>query len=68
MPGMNNMAHSPSNTERSMNKDLEYDGKVTLQVPKSLYRKLTDLARMENVPLEQFLLYKLTEMAEQVQT
>lgn len=64
MPEIQSMTHSAPVTEERTNKSLEYNGKVQLQIPRSLHHKLNDLARAEGVPLEQFILYKLTEMAE----
>jgi len=38
-----------------------YSGKFVLRVPKSLHRKLSENARRENLSLNQFLIYLLTE-------
>lgn len=38
-----------------------YSGKFVLRVPKSLHRKLAENARRENLSLNQFLIYLLTE-------
>jgi antitoxin HicB len=38
-----------------------YSGKFVLRVPKSLHRKLAENARRENMSLNQFMLYLLTE-------
>jgi antitoxin HicB len=38
-----------------------YSGKFVLRVPKSLHRKLSENAQRENLSLNQFLIYLLTE-------
>ncbi|MBU4267588.1 MAG: type II toxin-antitoxin system HicB family antitoxin [Acidobacteria bacterium] len=38
-----------------------YSGKFVLRIPKSLHRKLAESARRENLSLNQFLIYLLTE-------
>jgi antitoxin HicB len=41
-----------------------YSGKFVLRVPKSLHRKLAENARRENLSLNQFLIYLITEQNE----
>ena len=41
-------------------KDIEYSGKISLRLPKSLHRELTYSAKNEGVSLNQYLLYKLS--------
>jgi predicted HicB family RNase H-like nuclease len=38
-----------------------FSGKFVLRVPKSLHRKLAENARRENLSLNQFLIYLITE-------
>ena len=40
--------------------DIEYSGKISLRVPKSLHRDLIIGAKGEGVSLNQYLLYKLS--------
>ncbi|MCL2698532.1 MAG: type II toxin-antitoxin system HicB family antitoxin [Oscillospiraceae bacterium] len=39
----------------------EYSGKISLRVPKSLHRELTQAAKHEGISLNQFILYKLAK-------
>ncbi|WP_406797928.1 MULTISPECIES: toxin-antitoxin system HicB family antitoxin [Brevibacillus] len=38
----------------------DYSGKINLRVPKSLHRQLAIEAELENVSLNQYMLYKLS--------
>jgi len=39
----------------------EYNGKISLRVPKSLHKKLVEDAKKEGTSLNQFILYKLAK-------
>ena len=39
----------------------EYSGKISLRVPKSLHRDLTQGAKSEGISLNQYILYKLAK-------
>jgi predicted HicB family RNase H-like nuclease len=39
----------------------EYSGKISLRVPKTLHRDLTQAAKHEGISLNQFILYKLAK-------
>ena len=39
----------------------EYSGKISLRVPKSLHRDLSESAKFEGISLNQFILYKLAQ-------
>jgi len=41
--------------------DKEYSGKFNLRLPKSLHKKLSELAEAEGVSLNQYILYKLSD-------
>lgn len=43
----------------------EYSGKFNLRIPKSLHKQLADLAKAENISLNQYVLYKLTSSINQ---
>lgn len=40
----------------------EFSGKFNLRLPKSLHKKLTELAEAEGVSLNQYILYKLSSL------
>lgn len=42
-------------------KVIELDGKLVLQIPKSLHLRLSELASEEGVSLEEYVLYKLSQ-------
>ena len=42
-------------------KPLEFNGDLTLRIPKSLHRKLWEAAILEGVSLEEYIIYKLTQ-------
>ncbi|ADY56694.1 hypothetical protein Sgly_2407 [Syntrophobotulus glycolicus DSM 8271] len=39
----------------------EYNGKISLRVPKSLHKELVEDAKKEGISLNQFILYKLAK-------
>ncbi|MDX9870788.1 MAG: toxin-antitoxin system HicB family antitoxin [Clostridia bacterium] len=39
----------------------EYNGKISLRVPKSLHKELIEDAKKEGISLNQFILYKLAK-------
>jgi predicted HicB family RNase H-like nuclease len=41
--------------------DGEYNGKISVRVPKTLHRDLVRLAKNEGISLNQFILYKLAK-------
>lgn len=41
--------------------DIEYSGKISLRLPKSLHKDLVNNAKNEGVSLNQYVLYKLSQ-------
>ncbi len=44
---------------------LEYSGKLSLRIPKSLHQTLSEQAKREGVSLNQYALYKLSQPTQQ---
>lgn len=40
---------------------LEYSGKLNIRIPKSLHKRLAEAAKLDNVSLNQYILYKLAQ-------
>lgn len=47
-------------TQKQLEADIEYSGKISLRLPKSLHKDLASYAKQEGVSLNQYLLYKLS--------
>lgn len=48
-------------THDKLIKELDYSGKISLRVPKSLHKDLVANAKDEGISLNQFILYKLAK-------
>lgn len=47
-------------THEELIKDIEYSGKISLRIPKSLHAALVDQAKQEGISLNQYILYRLS--------
>jgi len=45
-----------------LKEDIEYSGKISLRVPKSLHKELVERAKCEGVSLNQYALFKLSKV------
>lgn len=61
LKSIKNETDTETTTYKQLREDIEYSGKISLRVPKSLHKELIEKAKQEGVSLNQYALYKLAK-------
>lgn len=61
LKSIKNETDTETTTYKQLRENIEYSGKISLRVPKSLHKELIEKAKQEGVSLNQYALYKLAK-------